>query len=111
MEATAHHLELVNVLRGGQGNYAMKVMHCVSVCHGLALLYDALSTATCDPPCENEGTCLTPNHCNCLQGFSGDHCERGLKFSQSISGYGGVTYGWLHFPEIPNCCSDYLDDV
>ena len=34
-------------------------------------------TATCRPPCEHGGTCLTPNQCGCTQGYSGDHCERG----------------------------------
>lgn len=34
-------------------------------------------TAMCDPACENNGTCMSPEVCICPDGFSGKRCERG----------------------------------
>ncbi|VDI75126.1 Hypothetical predicted protein, partial [Mytilus galloprovincialis] len=32
----------------------------------------------CDPSCENNGTCMSPEVCICPDGFSGKRCERAL---------------------------------
>ena len=77
MEAPAHHLELVNVLRDGEENYVMKVLTISHFVYPLQLEFTVLIiTAICDPSCENNGSCLAPNHCSCQQGYSGDRCER-----------------------------------
>ena len=34
--------------------------------------------ATCDPVCENGGTCAAPDTCECLRGYTGDLCENGM---------------------------------
>nr|XP_045626152.1 von Willebrand factor D and EGF domain-containing protein-like [Procambarus clarkii] len=31
--------------------------------------------AACSPPCQNGGTCVAPNTCECVPGFAGDACE------------------------------------
>ena len=40
--------------------------------------------ATCNPPCQNGGQCLSPGHCSCSSGWRGRRCEEGE--------YG--SYGW-----------------
>ena len=31
----------------------------------------------CNPKCEHNGTCISPDICLCLDGFSGKRCEKG----------------------------------
>ena len=33
--------------------------------------------AICDPVCQNGGTCTAPDTCECLNGYTGEHCEIG----------------------------------
>lgn len=32
-------------------------------------------TATCTPPCQNNGICVAPNQCNCPENYQGSQCE------------------------------------
>lgn len=32
-------------------------------------------SAVCQKPCLNNGTCIGPEKCRCLQGYAGDHCQ------------------------------------
>ena len=34
-----------------------------------------LSAAICQTPCQNGGTCDTPDHCACPPGYSGAFCQ------------------------------------
>ena len=34
--------------------------------------------AICDPACENGGTCIEPNTCECVDGYSGTQCQTGV---------------------------------
>lgn len=43
-----------------------------------------LSLAMCDPGCENNGTCMSPEVCICPDGFSGKRCERGKLWFKTI---------------------------
>ncbi len=35
-------------------------------------------TVTCDPECINDGVCVLPNQCECVIGYTGDHCQTGI---------------------------------
>lgn len=35
----------------------------------------ALSSADCQPPCQNRGSCSRPHTCVCRSGFQGSRCE------------------------------------
>ena len=34
-----------------------------------------LISAVCSPRCQNGGTCIAPNMCNCTAGYVGELCE------------------------------------
>ena len=36
-----------------------------------------VSTAVCDPPCQNDGVCVTPGVCVCRSSWRGDLCNVG----------------------------------
>ena len=44
--------------------------------------------ALCSLGCENGGTCIAPDTCDCVAGYSGDRCENGmLIFTPSTCSY------------------------
>lgn len=40
----------------------------------LAFKFSFVSTVKCIPPCQNGGSCVF-GHCNCMEGYGGNHCE------------------------------------
>ena len=37
-----------------------------------------LFSVICTIPCHNGGTCVSPNQCSCMPGFTGAYCESGM---------------------------------
>jgi len=39
--------------------------------------FDPHYTATCNPPCQNGGTCTSPGVCHCTASWNGSRCQQG----------------------------------
>ena len=54
--------------------------------------------AICDPVCENGGTCIAPNTCECVDGYSGEQCQAGIILHNANyeSNYGSRSYEVTH---------------
>ncbi len=45
------------------------------ICNALDCLPFAIPLATCEPTCENGGSCLSGNRCSCLPAYRGRRCQ------------------------------------
>ncbi|XP_070570755.1 multiple epidermal growth factor-like domains protein 6 [Ptychodera flava] len=65
-----------------QKTYRMNPVH--SCCEGWKNLVNGVcSTPICSPCCENGGTCVSPNVCDCPPGFSGPRCSESTNYCAS----------------------------
>ena len=66
--------------QGGLETHAHKVGSCDSVrvwgVHRTG--YYLLSAVVCSPPCQNGGSCVSPDHCVCTHGWTGADCSEGM---------------------------------
>ena len=56
------------------------VVQCILALIDLSLL---LSAATCTPPCQNGGSCISPDACVCSQGWTGPDCSQRTSNSEA----------------------------
>ena len=40
-------------------------------------MIEYVAIAICNSSCANGGTCIAPNTCNCLAGWTGQYCTNG----------------------------------
>ncbi|CAL4129555.1 unnamed protein product [Meganyctiphanes norvegica] len=60
-------------------------------------------TATCDPVCLNDGSCIGPNHCQCSKGWHGEQCQHAICEQDCINGV-------CEFPDLCNCSQHWSGD-
>ena len=66
------------VLPGGREHIVKKVQTKQAAIPEHVIYFNSVnSAATCLPMCQNGGTCIAPDSCNCTAGWSGSNCQLG----------------------------------
>ena len=67
-----------------------------------------VSAAICSPPCQNGGSCISPDRCVCTQGRTGPDCSQRMSKGHHMMSHMMHLFLAMHVHPLPCSCLQYL---